>query len=97
MFRNAVFHRAAPEVVRDWAVRYSTTYPSLEALFASTGFEGSRLLSPSELRSLVPQLELVDTEDKAVRVARSLIVSRDGFDRDAFLIVTRKMGHSHGA
>jgi hypothetical protein len=92
MFRNAVFHHAAPEILRDWAVRYSTSHASLETLFTSSGFEGTRLLSATELRALLPKLELVDTEEKAVRVARSLIVSREELDRNTFLTIARKIG-----
>ena len=92
MFRNAVFHHVAPETLRDWAIRYSTSHPSLEALFSSSGFEGSRLLSATELRALLPQLTLVDTQEKAVRVARSLIASREVLDRATFLEIARKIG-----
>jgi hypothetical protein len=92
MFRNAVFHQAPPDIIRDWAIRYGTGHASLEALFSSTGFEGSRLLAATELRALLPQLNLVDTQDKAVRVARSLIASREELDRATFLEIARKIG-----
>ena len=92
MFRNAVFHHSPPEILRDWAVRYGTSHASLETLFTSSGFEGRRLLSATELRGLLPKLDLVDSEEKAVRVARSLIASREELDRPTFLAIARKIG-----
>ena len=92
MFRNAVFHHASAEILRDWAVRYSTSHASLDTLFSSSGFEGNRLLSATELRALLSQLELVDTQERAVRVARSLIASREELDRATFLEIARKIG-----